>query len=100
MSPLRGWMTAHRLPAWYSWVVVVMLPIMASVGVLIISLRVNQQSIERERAARQASEQALCQVFVVLDDAYSRAAPTTPAGKQLAAAVASVRAVNCPPRGN
>lgn len=92
-------MTAHSLPSWYSWVVVVLVPIMASVGVLVISLRVNQQSIERERAARQASEQALCRVFVVLDDAYARAAPTTPAGKELAGAVAYVRATNhCAPR--
>ena len=99
-------MTAHRLPAWYSWVVVVLVPIMASVGMLVISLHLNQQSIEREREARlalesavRASERALCEVFIVIDDAYARAAPTSPAGRQLAAAVANVRKSNhCPPR--
>lgn len=104
--PLRRWMTSHRLPAWYSWVVVVLVPVMAAVGVLVISLRVNQRSIERERAARVASEQArlaseqaLCRVFIVLDDAYAAAAPQTPAGKKLAEAVAYVRATNhCAPR--
>jgi hypothetical protein len=104
--PLRKWMTAHRMPAWYSWVVVVLVPVMASMAVLVVSLRINQRSIERERSARIASEQAriaseqaLCRVFVVLDDAYAQAAPTTPAGKKLAAAVAYVRVANhCPPR--
>lgn len=95
MSPLRRWMTSHRLPAWYSWVVVVMLPIMASMGVLVISLRINERTIDRETAARLASEHVLCQVFVVLDDAYSHAAPKTAAGKQLAAAVHAVRITNC-----
>lgn len=104
--PLRKWMTDRRMPAWYSWVVVVIVPVMVSMAVLVISLRVNQRSIERERSARlaseqarAASEQALCQVFVVLDDAYAQAAPSTPAGKKLAAAVANVRVTNhCPPR--
>lgn len=104
--PLRRWMTARRLPSWYSWVVVVLLPIMASMAVLVISLRVNDRSIERERAARLASEQAsaasqraLCDIYVALDDAYASAAPTSPAGKRLAAAIAAARVVNhCPPR--
>lgn len=92
-------MTAHRLPTWYSWVVVVLVPVMASVGVLVVSLRVNQRSIERERAARQATEQAFCQIIIVLDDAYARAAPPTAAGKQLAAAIAGARQANhCAPR--
>jgi hypothetical protein len=106
MSPLRKWMTERRLPTWYSWIVVVLVPVMASMAVLVISLRVNQRSIDRERSARIASEQAriaseqaLCRVFVVLDDAYAQAAPTTAAGKKLAAAVAYVRTVNhCAPR--
>jgi hypothetical protein len=104
--PLRKWMTAHRLPSWYAWVVVVLVPVMVSMAVLVISLRVNQRSIERERAARLASEQArvaseqaLCRVFIVLDDAWVAAAPQTPAGKKLAEAVAYVRATNhCAPR--
>lgn len=98
MSPLRRWMTEHEFPSWYSWIVVVLVPVMAAVGVLVISLRVNQRTIDRERAARQDSEQVLCQVFIVLDDAYAKAAPKTPAGKQLAAAIANVRQSNCTPR--
>jgi hypothetical protein len=103
MSPLRRWMADHRMPAWYSWVVVVLLPIMASVGVLVVTLRVSerttQEAVDRERAARVASEQVLCQVFIVLDDVYAETAPTTAAGKKLATAVAAVRASNhCAPR--
>jgi len=106
MSPLRSWMTAHRMPAWYSWVVVVVVPVMVSMAVLVISLRVNQRSIDRERAARiaseqaqQASQRALCDIYVVLDDAYETAKPTSPAGRKLAEAIAAARVVNhCPPR--
>jgi len=104
--PLRKWMTARRLPAWYSWAVVVIVPVAVSMLVLVVSLRVNQRSIERERAARiaseqarLASEQALCRVFIILDDAYTAAAPPSEAGKKLAAAIADVRVTNhCTPR--
>lgn len=106
MSPLRKWMTAHGRPEWYSWVVVVVVPLLASMGVLVVSLRVNQQAIERERSARVAAERqveasrlALCEIYVILDDAYQRTAPTTEAGRDIAEAVARARVVNrCPPR--
>lgn len=59
----------------------------------------NSRSIERERRARVASEQAFCGIIVLLDDAWSVAPPTTPSGRQLAAAVSTARIVNhCPVR--
>lgn len=106
MRGLLRWLATRRLPSWYSSAAVVIVPVMVSMGVLVVSLTVNQRSIERERAARIASEQAriaseqaLCRVFIVLDDAYAAAAPTSPAGKKLAAAIADVRVTNhCAPR--
>jgi hypothetical protein len=91
MSPLRRWMTEHGRPSWYSWVVVVMVPILVSTGVLIVALRVNQRSIERERAERLAAERAFCGIVVLLDDSYRRSPPSTPAGKDLAREVAEAR---------
>jgi hypothetical protein len=91
-------MTDHGRPSWYSWVVVVVVPLMASVAVLVISLRINEQSIQREREARRASEQAFCGIVTLLDDSYRRTPPTTPAGRDLAAAVRDARAgYRCPP---
>ena len=81
-------MTTHGLPAWYSWLVVVLLPVMASVAVLVISLRINERSIERERAARVATDRALCSVFSPLDDGYRAAPPSTTSGKVFAANLA------------
>lgn len=88
-------MTTHRLPSWYAWVVVVMLPVMVSMGVLVVSLRVNARSVERERAARVASQQTFCQVFILLNDFYRSAAPPTAAGRQIAQAIAVTVARNC-----
>jgi hypothetical protein len=90
-------MTEHGRPSWYSWVVVVVVPLMASIAVLVISLRINEQSIERERDARRASEEAFCGIVVLLDDSYRRSPPSTPAGKDLARAIGDARAgYRCP----
>lgn len=101
MSPLRGWMQEHGRPSWYSWVVVVLVPIMASIGVLIISLRVNEWAVAREREARRVSEQALCGIVVLLDDANRKSEPpVTGYGRELAEAIRSAReAYRCPPFG-
>jgi hypothetical protein len=95
-------MQEHGRPGWYSWLIVVLTPILAATGVLIISLKVNERTIEdsiaRERAARQQTEQAFCGIIVLLDDSYSRSAPVTPAGKELAVAVRRARVdYRCPP---
>jgi hypothetical protein len=72
---------------------------MASMAVLVVSLRVNQQSIARETKARQASEQAFCGILILLDDTYRKTPPSTPAGKGLARAIAVARQqYHCPPR--
>jgi hypothetical protein len=90
-------MTEHGRPSWYSWVVVVLVPLMASVAVLVISLRVNEQSIEREREARRASEQAFCGIVTLLDNSYRRSPPSTQAGRELAVAIRGAReGYNCP----
>lgn len=110
MSPLRGWMQAHGRPSWYSWVVVVLVPLVASIGVLVVSLRVNSNAIDRERRAnsdainrerqvRIESQRAFCGIVVLLDETWRRTPPTTAAGRELADAVAAARVVNrCPPR--
>lgn len=92
-------MTQHGLPSWYSWLVVVLVPIMAAVAVLVVSLRVNQRSIERERAARVASEQAFCAIIVLIDDSYRQQRPPPgTASARLALAISNARVVNhCPP---
>ena len=98
MSPLRQWMTERGRPSWYSWVVVVAVPLISSIAVLIIALEINQRSIDREQQARRASEKAFCGIVVLLDESYQRQPPSTPAGKELARAVKSARAgYHCPP---
>lgn len=88
-------MTARGLPSWYSWVVVVMLPIMAAAGVLVISLKVNERSIDRERLAREQTDRALCAVFAPLDDGYRKAPPASEGGKEFAKNLAVARARVC-----
>jgi len=98
--PLRRWMTTHGLPSWYSWVVVVLMPIMASIAVLTIALRVNERSIDRERTAREQAQQqtdeALCSVFAPIDDGYKNTAPpATEAGREFAKNIAAARRKVC-----
>lgn len=97
--PLRRYMTEHGLPSWYSWLVVVLLPILTAMGVLVVALRVNERSIDRERAAREQAQRqtdaALCSVFAPLDDSYSATPPATAAGKAFAVKVAAVRRQVC-----
>jgi hypothetical protein len=88
-------MTDHSLPSWYSWVVVVLLPIMASIAVLVVSLRVNERSIQREREARLATDRVLCAVFAPLDDSYKIKPPPSTAGKTFAAGIAEARRQAC-----
>jgi len=97
--PLRRWMREHGRPGWYSWVVVVMLPIMAAIAVLIISLRVNERSIDRERSARLASQEAFCAIIVLIDDSYhEQRPPPGTASARLALAISNARTINhCPP---
>jgi hypothetical protein len=90
-------MTEHGRPSWYSWVVVVMVPILASIAVLVISLRINEQSIARETEARRQSEQAFCGIIIVLDDANRKGSPTTEYGRELARRITAARAAyRCP----
>lgn len=82
----------------YQLIMVILVPLFASVGMLIVALERNQSSIDRERRSRVASEQALCQIYGLLDASYRRSPPTTPAGKSLATAVAAAMVVNSCPR--
>lgn len=94
-------MQTHGRPGWYSWLVVVLVPIMASIAVLVITLKVNErtvrESVARETEARRASEQAFCGIVVLLDDSYRRTPPVTPAGRELALAISRARSTyECP----
>lgn len=61
--------------------------------------RQNDESVQRERMARQASERAFCGIIILLDDAWKASPPTTDSGRALATAVTNARVVNhCPPR--
>lgn len=83
----------------YFWLVMVATVILGAGSSMLVSTEVNKRSVERERTARVASEQALCQVYVILDNVYAKTPPTTEAGRDLAAAIANARVVNhCPPR--
>lgn len=98
MSPLRRWFREHGRPDWYSWVILIAMLITMS-GLVWVSASVNQNSIERERMARETSERAFCGIVVLLDDAWHATPPRTESGKKLAVAVADARKVNhCPPR--
>ena len=68
---------------------------MATIGVLIVSLHVNQRSIDRERAARLAVDRVLCQVFAPLDDGYRTTPPSTASGRTFAAGIAAARRLVC-----
>ncbi len=62
--PLRRWLTGHGLPAWWSWVVLVLFTAV-SVGLnTMIATRTSQRAIEADRRARtetaQSSLAALC----------------------------------------
>jgi hypothetical protein len=94
-------MRAHGRPGWYSWLVVVLVPILASMAVLVTTLKVNErtvrESVARESEARRASERAFCGIVTLLDDSYRRTPPSTQAGRELAMAVRNARAgYRCP----
>jgi hypothetical protein len=107
MSPLRAWMRQRGRPGWYSWVVVVMVPVLASMAVLVVSLRINQRAVQQERIAREAaivtardaSRDTLCEIIILYDDSYKQHPPKPGGGGvALAAAISRARAANhCPP---
>lgn len=97
MSPLRRWMSDHGHPSWYSWLVVIGACFTSLLISVTISISTTRHMVEREEQARLQGEQALCGVIYVLDDAYRQVPPTTPAGKQVAKAIADERARRCPP---
>ncbi len=98
MSPLRRWMAEHGHPGWYSWVVVVGGNLATLLLTVVVVLTVNQRSIDRERAARLASERALCAVV----DIYVQAArdappPPTAYGREIVESMRALRAaLRCP----
>lgn len=94
MSPLRRWMHEHGHPTWWAWVVVVVVPMLVAALGMMVSLSVNARSIERERLAREESQRAFCAIVVLLDDSYRRNPPSTPAGRELARAIAQARNAN------
>lgn len=65
--PLRRWFTAHGLPAWWSWGVLVVLTA-GSVGLnTVVSTRTAQRAVDADRTARQtAAEQSRGVVCLVV----------------------------------
>lgn len=84
--PLRRWFSAHGLPGWYSWVVVVLLSITTSGLSLALSINSIHQAQATQRKQQEQSRQASCAVIVAQDDAFTDPAPVTTAGKKAATA--------------
>src|ERR1700742_4066528 len=92
-------MSKDRRRGAYFYLVLILTAILAAGTSVLASVAVNHRSVERERAAREASERAFCGIIVLLDDTYHKTPPQPgTATAQLAKAVAVARTVNhCPP---
>ena len=89
-------LTGTRSPR-YSWIVIIISSLLTGVTAVGISLRQNQVSVHRLEEVRRASDQKWCSIVETLDDSYHYVPPTTPAGKQVAAAIADLRSqLPCP----
>lgn len=84
----------------YQALVVLVVAFTLAGAALLISLRANKVSENRERAARLESERAWCAVLVTLDDAYRIPGqePKTSTGRNVAEAISALRGRNCPPQ--
>lgn len=71
---------AEARPGWYWWVIMIATVATFSGGAILIS-SMNQRH----------SEQALCEVIVLSDNAYRLYPPVTPTGQQIAAAMSRLR---------
>jgi hypothetical protein len=77
---------AEARPGWYWWLIMVVTAVVGP-GLAIWVSAANQHR----------SEQALCEVVVLSDDAYRAHPPATPTGQQIAAAMARLREkYHCP----
>ncbi len=98
IQALRKEIGKDRRRGAYFYAVLILTAILAAGTSVLASVAVNRRSVERETAARQATERAFCGIIVLLDDTYRRTPP--PPGStsaQLAKAVSVARAVNrCP----
>lgn len=72
---------AEARPGWYWWVIMIATVATFSGGAIVISA-----------ANQRHSEQSLCEVIVLSDDAYRSYPPSTPTGRQVAAAMSRLRA--------
>jgi hypothetical protein len=87
--PLKRWMTAHGLPAWYSWLAVVGLTVLSNLLTLLVVLNLAGNAVENERAAREESaaqarasgeinRRAFCLVVMTQEEVFQES--TTPVG--------------------
>jgi hypothetical protein len=77
---------AEARPGWYWWLIMAVTAVLGPAVAIVIS-SVNQRH----------SEEALCEVVVLSDDAYRAHPPTTPTGQQIAAAMNRLRQkYHCP----
>lgn len=84
--PLRRWFAGHHLPSWYSWIVVVGFSLTTSGLALIISINTIHRNQEAQRRQAEQGRELTCSLVVAQDDAFTDPAPTSPAGKKVAAA--------------
>lgn len=99
-------MTSPAIRLSYAIVVAFIASAVVAFSSLAYASHVNGESQKRaergqaELAAAQAQQKAaLCGMVVLMDDAYRKTPPTTPAGRNLADAIGAARMrLNCPPR--
>lgn len=84
--PLRRWFAGRHLPSWYSWVVVVGLSLTTSGLSLAISISTIHRNQEAQRHQAEQGRELTCSLVIAQDDAFTDPAPTSPAGKKIAAA--------------
>ena len=89
--PLKRWFTAHGLPPWYSWLVVIGLTLASNLLTLFVVLNLSERGVQNERRAREAaaeeataaaerSRRGLCTVIKTQEEALAGA--STPAGQR------------------
>jgi hypothetical protein len=91
--PLKRWFIAHGLPAWYSWLTVVVLTVLSNLLTLLVVLNLSSNAVENERRARETaaaearqsgevSRRALCTVIKTQEEVFT--SPSTPTGLKAA----------------
>ena len=94
---------SHFQPGFYAWLAVLLSAITLPIVSMVVSIHLARASTEdavaRERAARRATELAMCVVVTTFTDAYKNEPPTTAAGREVAEGMTGLRlAYHCDER--